>query len=122
MTALLAATSLLAPSGCGRPGSKAMPKEEKAAVDRILLEKYAGPRYFQAGSVVWDRDEGGPWLDLVEARQQVARVGEARALGPDGVEHIERLLDELAEVQPSRAVGGKRLNLLRLNMALDEVK
>ena len=112
----------VAPSGCGRPGPEAMPKEEKAAVDRALLDKYAGPRYFHTGSVVWDQDEGGPWLDLVEARQQVARVAEARALGPDGAERIEGLLDDLAETQPSRAVGGKRLNLFRLNMALDELK
>ena len=121
-TALLFAALLAAPAGCGRIGPGSVPQEEQAAVERALAERYAGPRYFLAGSAAADGDEGGPWLDLVEARQQVARIAEARRLGPAGVDRIEALLDKLAEPHPSRAVGGKRLNLLRLNMALDEAK
>lgn len=96
-------------------------KEEIAVATALLAEKLSGPRYFNAPAP-GTSEEGGPWIDVADAESQLARIAAERKLRPDAIRELEQLIVKLTEPHPSRIVGGKRINLPRLNLSLDSIK
>ncbi|QJE97759.1 potassium-transporting ATPase subunit C [Luteolibacter luteus] len=105
-----------------REDAQSLPDEKKIAIER-LVESQTGPAYFQSGDSAPDPDSDGVvWIDAVVARAQIDRIVAERK-GDDAMKRrIDRLVDEASEPHPSRAVGGERINLARLNLALDAAK
>ncbi|MEO5914410.1 MAG: hypothetical protein ABIS50_09275 [Luteolibacter sp.] len=103
-----------------QPRSLPVPDEKVAAME-LLAEKLSGPRYFHA-PVSGIQDVNGPWIDVDEARQQQDRVIQERKLDAGQREELNRLISRLTEPQPARMVGGYRIQLERLNLALDGIK
>lgn len=92
--------------------------DDKAAAMALLIEKLLGPRYFSL-SEPGTRDSDGPWIGLEEARRQEDRVIRERHLGDSQRAKLERMISQLSEPRPVRMVGGYRIPLERLNLALD---
>jgi len=109
--------SVMMLASCGKEGE--LPDEKKVAMER-LVESQSGPRYFQAveGKAVPD-EQGEVWIDVGDAREQVERIVRARKGDEAMKERIYKLIDEAATPHPSRAVGGERASLAKLNVALD---
>lgn len=59
-----------------------------------------------------------PHLSPLAARQQAARVAQARGLAP---ERVEALIGNLLEAPQFEVLGEARISVLRLNLALDEL-
>ncbi len=93
---------------------------ERIAAESLLAEKLSGPRYFSA-PLSGISEEGGPWINVSDVRSQVERVAKERNLTPDKVRDLERLIDQMADLHPSRAIGGARISLNALNLALDRL-
>ncbi len=105
-----------------REPAEPLPDEKKVAME-LLTETQSGPGYFQAGDPAPVPDKHGiVWLDPLAAREQIDRVAEARKLDAAGREKLARLIEEACEPHPSRVVGGDRINLARLNVALDAMR
>ncbi len=94
--------------------------DEKAAAQALLEEKLSGPRYFQCGEPAAELTR--PYITPAQAREQLDRVVTERKLDTAGRARVEALIQELTEPSPSRMVGTERLNSLKLNLALDEMK
>lgn len=103
--------------------------DEKAAGATLLMEKFTGPRYFQmppgdarddAGVIVASPRE--PHITAAAARDQVERIANERGLTPDLTARVRELINRLTEQPKSRLVGEEHVNVLRLNLALDELK
>ena len=94
---------------------------EKAAEEALLAAKLSGPRYFNP-QVADPAADDGRWIWLDDALSQIPRITVERNLGPDAEPAIRALLTKLAEPHPYRTVGGQRIDLLRLNLSLDEIK
>jgi K+-transporting ATPase ATPase C chain len=60
-----------------------------------------------------------PHISVAAAYYQAARVARLRALAPD---RVHRLIDGLTERQMLGFLGEPRVNLLKLNLALDELR
>lgn len=119
-------TLALATGSCDRHGNPACPEpvsseDEKAAAEALLAAKLAGPRYFSP-NVADPAPTGERWIWVDDALSQLPRITAERKLGPDAGEAIRQLIAQLAEPHPYRMVGGQRINLLRLNLSLDEIK
>lgn len=95
--------------------------DEKAAAMSLLVEKLAGPRYFNAPAAAGP-DADGPWIGVEVARLQQDRVILERHWGQNQRAELDRLISQLAEPRPERMVGGYRIPLERLNLALDALK
>lgn len=95
--------------------------DEKAAAMALLVEKLSGPRYFNA-PVAGNQDSDGPWIGLEEACRQAERVIQERHWGQSQRDELDRLISQLSEPSPARMVGGYRIPLERLNLALDVIK
>jgi len=95
--------------------------DEKAAAMSLLVEKLAGPRYFNSPATA-EPDADGPWIGVEEARLQQDRVIQERHWGQSQRAELDRLISQLAEPRPARMVGGYRIPLERLNLALDALK
>ncbi len=105
-----------------REPAEPLPDEKKVAME-LLTDTQSGPDYFHAGDPAPMPDERGiVWLDPLAAREQIDRVAEARKLDAAGREKLARLIEETCEPHPSRVVGGDRINLARLNVALDAMR
>jgi K+-transporting ATPase ATPase C chain len=61
-----------------------------------------------------------PHISPEAARVQVARVAAARDLGETELSHLKKLLEDSIEWQQFHALGEPRINVLRLNLAVDE--
>lgn len=94
------------------------PSEENAAAESALDAKLSGPGYFRVTSAI-QQEGGGLWIEVDDAMSQVHRIVVARKLGPDGSRKLEMLIEQTAEPHPYRVVGGKRIDLVRLNLSLD---
>jgi K+-transporting ATPase c subunit len=116
---IVAGVLLLAPNIVHR--QRFVVPDEKAAGVALLAEKLDGPGYFHASSPkeAGPFDEGGPWISVEEAEMQVPRVVTERHLSPEKAATIKELISQLAEPHPSRTIGGERVALVRLNLALD---
>ncbi|MFD0892592.1 potassium-transporting ATPase subunit C [Luteolibacter ambystomatis] len=97
--------------------------DEKAAGMELLTRKLSGPGYFQdvtknPGAVTGDE---GPWITPDEARSQFDRVVNERKFGGDQSDQVRKLIEKLTEPHPSRLVGSDRINLNKLNLAVDQI-
>ena len=82
------------------------------------MESQAGPGYFQVQDATPDA-QGEVWIDVAVAREQVERIVRERKGNEAMKERINKLIDEASQPHPSRAVGGERASLAKLNIALD---
>ena len=105
-----------------------IPDEKTVAVER-LVEMLTGPRYFlmapgeamdSAGVV--SASAPSPHISPTSARRQVERIAKERNFSPETTAKIHKLIERLSEAPKSRGVGKDHVNLLRLNLALDELK
>jgi K+-transporting ATPase ATPase C chain len=94
--------------------------DEKAVAQELLEAKLSGPKYFQLGES--SAELPNPYITPAQARAQLERVVAERHLDAAKRERLESLIKELTEPSPSRMVGTERLNALKLNLALDEIK
>lgn len=102
-----------------REDAEPLSDEKKVAMER-LVESQFGPGYFHANEPAAAPDEHGVvWIDAVAARGQIERIVEARRGDLRMKERIQKLVSEASEPHPSRTVGGERVSLARLNVALD---
>lgn len=95
-----------------------VPDEKRVAM--LELEKtQAGPGYFHAEPGTQPDEEGIRWIEPDKAAAQIDRVLSERKLGESERETLTKLINEISEPHPSRTIGGNRVNLARLNVALD---
>ena len=97
-----------------------LPDEKKVAMER-LVESQEGPRYFLPEPGTKPDEQGILWLDSVKADEQLPRILTERKWGDAEKAKVMKLLEETSEPHPSRAVGGRRINLAKLTVALDEL-
>jgi hypothetical protein len=105
-----------------------IPDEKTVAVER-LAEMLTGPRSFQVApgeamdtAGVPNASPPAPHISPVAARRQVERIAKVRNFTAETSAKIHKLIDRLTETPKSRAIGEDHVNLLRLNLALDELK
>ena len=84
-----------------------------------LNDKQSGPGYFHADAGVQPDEQGILWIEPDKAAGQIDRVLRERKLDEGEREKLTKLVNETSEPYPSRTVGGNRVNLTRLNVALD---
>jgi K+-transporting ATPase c subunit len=105
--------------------------DEKAVAAALLNEKLSGPRYFHSTppaaedrrlNEVAQLQGDEPRISATDARAQVDRVAQERQFTAEQTERLRKLIDRLVESSPSRMVGEASINLLRLNLALDELQ
>lgn len=106
-----------------REGVEEIPDEKKAAME-LLAGTQTGPGYFHPAqdSAAKPDEHGIIWIEPVDAEAQVSRILEERKLGEPGRGKLLKLIGETSEAHPSRTVGGDRINLARLNLALDSLR
>lgn len=105
-----------------REDAEPLPDERKVAME-LLSEKQSGPGYFHADPADTPPDENGVvWVDANDATAEIDRIAGERKLEPAQREKLAKLVEEASEPHPSRAVGGYRINLARLNLALDALR
>lgn len=96
-----------------------LPDEKKVAME-LLVNSQAGPGYFHPSDASSKPDEHGIfWIEPPVAEAQIDRILSERKLAPSSREKLVKLIKETSEPHPSRVVGGERINLARLNVALD---
>ncbi|MNC98219.1 potassium-transporting ATPase subunit C [compost metagenome] len=61
-------------------------------------------------------------ISVDDAKSQAAKIARERQLSPEQARKMEQLIDRLVEPSPSRMIGEATINLLRLNLALDELR
>lgn len=118
-SAVLAVVSLLIWNFIHR-SEIAIPDEKVAAME-LLVAKLSGPRYFNA-PVSGIKDPDGPWITAEEVLAQKERVILERRWDENEKAGMDRVISQLSEPSPSRMVGGFRIPLERLNLALDAIK
>ena len=96
--------------------------DERAAAAALLAQKLSGPRYFRPPVRTPDLRNGEPFISVAGALAQVDRVATERHLDAERTAKVLKLIDRLAESPKSRMVGEPSVNLLRLNLALDELR
>lgn len=98
--------------------------DEKAIAADLLAQKLTGPRYFQLTAS--DRPATSSRVELTitfdHALAQMDRVVTERHLDASGAAKVRQLLDQLTTPPRSRMTGEDSINLLRLNLALDEIR
>lgn len=105
-----------------RDDAEPLPDERKVAME-LLEDKQSGPGYFHPVTSPTTPDENGIlWINSAEATGQIDRVIGERKLDEPAKGKILKLIQETSEPHPSRIVGGERINLARLNVALDALK
>jgi potassium-transporting ATPase KdpC subunit len=105
-------------TGRGGDGEPSIPDEKRVAM--IELEnKQSGPGYFHAEPDTQPDEEGVSWIEPDKAAAQIDRVLRERKLEEGEREKLTKLINEVSEPHPSRTIGGNRVNLARLNVALD---
>ena len=98
--------------------------DEKAVAADLLAQKLTGPRYFQRTAPERTPQIRGGALTITvdEATAQVERVVTERHLDAKDAAKVRQLIDQLATPPRSRMTGEDSINLLRLNLALDELR
>lgn len=95
-----------------------VPDEKRVAM--IELEKMqSGPGYFHSEPDTQPDEEGIRWIEPDKAAAQIDRVLSERKLDESERQTLTSLINEISEPHPSRTIGGSRVNLARLNVALD---
>ena len=102
-----------------KDAEQALPDERKVAME-LLTDSQSGPRYFRVAGEAANPDEQGiVWIAPAIAQEQVDGILKERKLDASAKDKVLKLIDEASEQHPSRVVGGERINLARLNLALD---
>lgn len=96
-----------------------IPDDTKVARE-ILIQRFSSPQYFQLGTNTEEMPH--PYLASSAVAAQLDRVTQLRKLSPPQVEKLNKIITKLTEPAPSRLAGDDRVNVLRLNLALDEMK
>ena len=101
-----------------RGNDVSIPDEKRVAM--IALEdKQSGPGYFHAEDGTHPDEQGICWIEPDKAAAQIDRVLRERKLEEVEREKLVKLINEISEPHPSRTIGGNRVNVARLNVALD---
>lgn len=99
--------------------------DEKAVALAMLEKQFEGPRYFHQRPGDPQKSalagEAGIFINADSAAAQERRIIEERHLSPENAARLHRLIAKLTEPPPSRLYS-ERINLVRLNLALDELK
>jgi K+-transporting ATPase ATPase C chain len=105
-----------------RDDGERLPDDKRTAM--ILLEEtQSGPGYFHPADPAAAPDEQGVfWLTPAQAIDQIDRVMRERKLDESEREKLSKLINETCEPHPSRTIGGDRIRVTRLNVALDAMK
>ena len=105
-----------------RDDGERLPDDKRTAM--ILLEEHqSGPGYFHpADSAAAPDEQGIFWLTPAQANDQIDRVMRERKMDESEREKLAKLIDEAGEPHPSRTIGGVRVSVTRLNVALDAMK
>ena len=93
--------------------------DEKRVAMIALEDMQSGPGYFHAEGDSLPDEQGIRWIDPDKAAAQIDRVLRERKLEDGEREELTKLINEVSEPHPSRTIGGNRVNLARLNVALD---
>lgn len=96
--------------------------DEKVTAALLLERKLTGPEYFHRNAAARLAGDGEIHISLRSVQAQIPRIVQARNLNVEQAAKVERLVEKLAEPSPSRVVGETTINLLRLNLALDEIR
>ena len=105
-----------------REVAEPLPDERKVAME-LLADNQTGPGYFHPADASAVPDEHGIfWIEPPAAEAQIDRLLRERKLDSSAAEKLRKLIGEVTEPHPSRIVGGERINLARLNVALDGLK
>jgi len=101
-----------------RENDAPIPDEKRVAM--IALEdKQSGPGYFHPEDGTQPDEQGIRWIEPDKAAAQIDRVLRERKQAETEREKLVTLINEISEPHPSRTVGGSRVNIARLNVALD---
>lgn len=92
--------------------------DEKAAGVALLAEKLSGPGYFQSTSAP---EKKSIYISRENALKQMSRVLTERHWDTSRTQELETLIDRVTEPPPYRMLGEDHVNLVRLNLALDEL-
>jgi K+-transporting ATPase ATPase C chain len=103
----------------GKDGDEASIPDEKRVAMIELGDKQTGPGYFHAEEGAQPDEQGVLWIEPDKAAGQIERVLRERKLADGERENLTKLINEVSEPYPSRTIGGSRVNLARLNVALD---
>jgi hypothetical protein len=103
-----------------RDGGGRLPDEKKVAME-LLTETLSGPGYFHFPEGTLPDEHGILWISPAHTASQIDRVMKERKLDESARKKLDRLLEEVTESHPSRVIGGDRINVARLNVALDAV-
>ncbi len=88
----------------------------RIATDAAAIKKQTGAETIPADLATTSASGLDPHLSPAAATLQISRVAQARGLSPDQVRH---LVDEMTETRTLGILGEPRVNILRLNLALD---
>jgi len=94
-----------------------LPDEKKVAMEQ-LVDRQTGPGYFHAPDPAPD-ENGIVWIDPASAGDQIEGILRERKRDAADAVKLEKLIEETSAPHPSRVVGGNRINVARLNVALD---
>ncbi|MDB6137836.1 MAG: potassium-transporting ATPase subunit, partial [Verrucomicrobiaceae bacterium] len=82
----------------------------------LLARNQSGPGYFHLTAGPLARPG---FMSRMEAHQQMGRVANERHLNAVEAERVAGLIDQIAEPSPNRTIESDRVNVMRLNLALD---
>lgn len=109
-----------APYNAASSGASNLAPTSQALIDRVKGDiEAAGPAPVPADAVTTSASGLDPDISPANAARQVARVAKARSLREDDV---RALLDRQTEARLFGLIGEPRVNVLRLNLALDAVQ
>ena len=109
-----------APYNASSSGGSNLAPTSQALIDRVKGDlDAAGPAPVPPDSVTTSASGLDPHISPANAARQVARVAKARGLREDDV---RALLDRQTEGRTFGLIGEPRVNVLRLNLALDAVQ
>jgi len=108
------------PYDASSSGASNMAPTSQALIDRVKADiDAAGPAPVPADTVTTSASGLDPHISPANAARQVARVAKARGLRED---EVQALLDRQTEGRLFGLIGEPRVNVLRLNLALDAVQ
>lgn len=96
------------------------PPDDIKVARQLLSNQFTGPRYF--AFVEEPEPLDFPYISVSSADSQIGGILSARSLPSEVAETIRKLIDKLAIHPSSRLAGTDRINVLKLNLALDEMK
>jgi K+-transporting ATPase ATPase C chain len=112
-------------SGASNKGPTSKALQDLVQVRRAAFRNANGLAAGQAvpGDMAFASGSGlDPHISPEAARLQVARVAKARALNAAKTQALQKLVDDAVESPQFGIFGQERVNVLRLNVALDTIK